>query len=89
MADSIESSSYLSNTLEYTDTSTNTTKKIEIKIPNPKANITESQIKTAMNTFINEQVVLDPFGNPFSTTSLTTASTVNEQKIKLDVGWNG
>lgn len=89
MADSITSDNYLSMSLEYNDTETNKAKSLAIKVPNPKNNITESQIKTAMNTFINQQIILDPFGNAFSTTALTTASTVTEQKIKLDVGWNG
>ena len=89
MADSITNDKYLSMSLEYTDVETNKAKSLAIKVPNPKNNITETEIKTAMNTFINQQIILDPYGNAFSTTSLTTASTVNEQKIKLDVGWNG
>ena len=89
MADSVTTDNYLSMSLEYTDVGTNKAKTLAIKVPNPKNNITETQIKTAMNTFINQQIILDPFGNAFTTDSLTTASTVSEQKIKLDVGWNG
>jgi len=89
MADSISSSNSLNVTMEYTDIETGKNKNIILKVPNPRKNITETEIKTAMNTFINAQVVKDPCGNPFSTTSVTTASTVVENKITLDVGWNG
>lgn len=89
MADSLTSDSYLSIGLEYLDHETNKNKTLAIKVPNPKANITETQIRTAMDTFINQQIILSPEGDSFSTTSVSTASTVTEQKIKLDVGWNG
>ena len=88
MADTIKSSNDLSVGLEYTDTD-NKTKTIYLKVPNPRSNITESEIRTAMNTFINQQIVKDPEGQAFSTTSVSTAYTVNEQKVSLDVGWNG
>ena len=88
MADTVKSSNDLSVGLEYTDTD-NKTKTIYLKVPNPRNNITETEIRNAMNTFINAQIVKDPEGQAFSTTSVSTAYTVNEQKISLDVGWNG
>ena len=88
MADTIKTDNSLNIGLEYTDAD-NKTKTIYLKTPNPRNNITETEIRNAMNTFINAQIVLDPEGNPFSTTSVSTAYTLNEQKVSLDVGWNG
>lgn len=88
MSDTVKSSNDLSVGLEYTDTD-NKTKTIYLKVPNPRNNITETEIRNAMNTFINAQIVKDPEGQAFSTTSVSTAYTVNEQKVSLDVGWNG
>lgn len=83
MADSITSGSTLNIGLEYDDEGT--TKTIYIKLPNPKDNLTESEIRTQTNAFINEQVVLDPNGNPFSTSSVATAYTLAETKYKIDL----
>ena len=87
MADSITSSSELAVGLDYTITEDGQTKErtTYLKVPNPKANLTESQIKTAMNTFINQQIILDPDGKPFSETSIGTAYTQNETKIDIDL----
>ena len=88
MADTVSSSNSLNVGLEYLDENAKT-KTITLKVPNPKANITESQIKNAMNNFVSSGFLLDPLGNAFSSSSVATASTVTEQKIQLDVGWNG
>lgn len=89
MADTLTSDNYLSTSLEYTDHETNTDKKIAIKVPNPKANLTEQQIKTAMTTFINADILLTPDGDHFTQTDILSASIINETKLKLDVGWVG
>ncbi len=87
MADSITSSSELAIGLDYTITENEQTKNrtTYLKVPNPKTNLTESEIKTAMNTFINQQIILDPDGKAFSTTSVGTAYTQNETKIDIDL----
>lgn len=87
MADSISSSSELAVGLDYTKDEEGVLKNrtVFLKIPNPKSNLTESQIKTAMNTFINQQIILDPDGKAFSTTSVGTAYTQNETKIDIDL----
>ena len=87
MADSITSSAELSVGLDYTITEGEQTKNrtTYLKIPNPKANLTESEIKTAMNTFINQQIILDPEGQAFSTTSVGTAYTQYDTKIDIDL----
>lgn len=87
MADSISSSSELAVGLDYTKDEEGVLKNrtVFLKIPNPKSNLTESQIKTAMNTFINQQIILDPDGKAFSTTSIGTAYTQNETKIDIDL----
>lgn len=89
MADSISSSNSLNITMEYYDVTAMKNKNIVLKVPNPRNNITETEIKNAMHNFIGAEVVKDPFGNAFSDSSVTTASTVVETKISLDVGWNG
>lgn len=84
MADSIKSSFELSVGLDYLN-SDNKDKTVFIKIPNPKSNLTESEIRTAVGTFINSQIVFDPMGNAFSTSSIATAYTTNEEKIDIDI----
>lgn len=87
MADSITSSTELAIGLDYIAPSTTggVTKTIYLKLPNPKAGLTESQIRTQMTTFINSQIILDPEGEPFSTTSIGTAYTLKEDKINIDL----
>lgn len=84
MADSITSSTELSIGLDYVNIDGNQ-RTIYLKLPNPKTGLTESQIKTQMTTFINSQIVLDPTGEPFSTTSIGTAYTLKEDKINIDL----
>lgn len=93
MADSITSSYELSVGLDYlgwekqsgTSERKQVTKTAYIKIPNPRANLTESEIKTAVGSFINAQIVFDPEQNPFSTSSIATAFTTSEEKINIDI----
>lgn len=84
MADSIKSSFELSVGLDYlTDDAKEKT--VFIKLPNPKTTLTESEIRTAVGTFINSQIVFDPAGNAFSTSSIATAYTTAEEKIDIDI----
>lgn len=89
MADSITSSSELAIGLDYPhqneETGTTSTRTVYLKIPNPKSNLTEQEIKTAMTTFINQQIIFDPDAQAFSTTSIGTAYTQAETKIDIDL----
>ena len=88
MADSISSSYDLSVGLDYITGDGKGgvgTKTAYLKIPNPKANLTESAIKTAVGNFINTNIVTDEEGNAFSTSSIATAFTTAEEKINIDI----
>lgn len=84
MADSITSNFELSVGLDYINAE-NATKTAYLKVPNPKENLTESEIRTAVGSFINAQIVKDPEGNAFSTSSIATAFTTSEEKINIDI----
>lgn len=83
MADTIKSSSELAVGLDYTDGEK--TKTIYLKIPNPISNPTQSTIKTQVGNFIAQQILNSPSGEPFSTTSIGTAYTLDEEKIDIDI----
>lgn len=88
MADSITSSFELSVGLDYVTGDGKGgigTKTAYLKVPNPKTNLTESAIKTAVGTFINQKIVTDEEGHDFSTTSIATAFTTSEEKINIDI----
>lgn len=83
MADTITSTHELDIGLDYIDDGKEKT--VYIKIPNPKATLTESTIRTQMTTFINAGIVKDPNNEPLSSTSIGTAYTVDETKIDIDL----
>lgn len=83
MSDTITSGRTLNVGLDYVDDTTGKTRTIYIKLPNPKDDLTESTIRNQMNYFT--EVILDPNGNEFSTTSVGTAYTLNETKYKIDL----
>lgn len=83
MADTIKTSFELSIGLDYLNDGNQKT--VYIKLPNPKTNLTETAIRNQMATFIGSQIVFDPLGNAFSTSSVATAYTVNEEKIDIDI----
>lgn len=83
MADTITSSRELDIGLDYDDNGT--TRTVYLKIPNPKANLTETTIRTQTTTFINAGIVKDPNDEAFSSTSIGTAYTVDETKINIDL----
>jgi len=90
LADSITSSFELSVGLEYltgdgTSSGGTAMRTVYLKIPNPKENLTESEIKTAVGSFINQKIVTDEEGHDFSTTSIATAFTTSEEKINIDI----
>ena len=83
MADTIKSSSELAVGLDYTDVDKEKT--VYLKIPNPSSGLTESTIRTQVGTFINQNIVKSPAGTEFSTTSIGTAYTLDEEKIDIDI----
>lgn len=85
MADTIKSTHELDVGLDYYDALSGKEKTAYIKIPNPKANLTESTIRTQMTTFINAGIIRDPNDEPLSSTSIGTAFTVDETKIDIDL----
>lgn len=89
MADTISTENTLAIGFEYTDSETNTTKTTYFKVPNPKDNITESQIRQAAQQLISSAtpLLLDKNANPFDTsTAIATAYTETTTKRELDIG---
>jgi len=65
-------------------------KTIYLKIPNPKADLTESQIKQAVQTLISGEnpILLDTYGEPYnSATAIVAAYTETQEIISLDTGY--
>lgn len=88
MADSTTSTFILGVGLEYEDTETAKTKTTYLKIPNPKDDLTEQQIKTAVHTLIDGEnpVLLDSYGNAFnSNTAIATAYTETQEVIDIEI----
>lgn len=89
MADSITTSSNLSigirNTNGYDEE--NPAKIQYIKIPNPKAGLTEEQIKTAAQPGITNQIYLDEKGVVYASDSkIVTAYTEYQTVTAVDIG---
>lgn len=89
MADTIKSSNDLSIGLDYmeenAETGITSAKTIYLKVPNPKVNLTENEIRTATQTFIEQNIIKDPTGTPFSASAIGTAYTTKETKIDIDL----
>lgn len=80
MADKITTSRTLY--IGYTD---NQNKLETMKLPNPKTNLSEDQIRTAMNYLTDTIGIFDKNGEALSNTQLTTAYIDDVRKIELDI----
>ena len=92
MAQTTTTTNTLGVGLEYNDTAAQRIKTAYLKIPNPKNNLTEQEIKTAVLTLINgeEPIIKDTFGNAFdTTTAIATAYTEAQEVIDIDTGYEG
>lgn len=87
MADTITASNEVTVELKYYDTNSESNKTIKVSIPEPKDNLTESQIKTAVSSALNTGAFLDPHGVQISDTQIFTAYTTKETIQSVDVGW--
>lgn len=90
MADKVTVTKTLGIGYEYLDSETQKTKTVYLKVPNPKDNLTESQIKTAALNFINgeDPIFLPPNSSqPFDTaTAIATAYREEIQTTNYDIG---
>lgn len=91
MADKITEGTILAIGLEYEGVSSEgpKTKTAYVKVPNPKSNLTEQQIRTvALQLISGEGAILrDAEGDDFdSDTAIVTAYTEYEKKIEYDLG---
>lgn len=90
MADKVTITKTLGIGYEYLDSETQKTKTVYLKVPNPKDNLTESQIKTAALNFINgeDPIFLPPNSSePFDTaTAIATAYREEIQTTNYDIG---
>jgi len=92
MAQTTTTTNTLGVGLEYNDSTAQRIKTAYLKIPNPKNNITEQEIRTAVLTLISgeEPVLKDTFGNAFDTaTAIATAYTETQEVIDIDTGYEG
>ena len=88
MSDKVTTSDILGVGLEYMDTETLKAKTTYLKIPNPKDNLTESQIKTAVTNLISGEnpILLTTQGETFdSATAITTAYRETQEIIEIDI----
>ncbi len=73
------------NTNNYTEE--NPAKTQYIKIPNPKDNLTEEQVKNAIQTGFNSQLYIDDKGEVYASDSkIITAYTEISSVISVDIG---
>lgn len=90
MADKVTVTKTLGIGYEYLDSETQKTKTVYLKVPNPKDNLTESQIKTAALNFITgeDPIFLPPNSSqPFDTaTAIATAYREEIQTTNYDIG---
>jgi len=91
LADKVTVTKTLGIGYEYLDSETQKTKTVYLKVPNPKDNLTESQIKTAALNFITgeDPVFLPPENaeGPFETaTAIATAYREEIQTTNYDIG---
>lgn len=87
MADTITSGTILAVGLEYTDINTAKIRTTYLKVPSPKNNLTESQIKAAVSQLITgeEPILKDTYGNAFSESAIATAYTESTEEIDIDI----
>ncbi len=86
MADKVTVTNILAVGIEYPDPETGATKTAYIKLPKPKSNLTEQQIKTNVLPLIRD-VLNDVHNNGFDTaTAIATAYTEDQTTTELDIG---
>lgn len=91
MADTITTSKYLGITIN-NEANNPDAKNQTIKLYNPMTNVTETQIKNAMNKAFEKNLFLDTTNSegdpvPYTTdSSIVTAYTEDQQIEKLDIG---
>lgn len=89
MADKITEGTILAIGLEYADVSADKIKTAYVKVPNPKNNLTEQEIKTVAQQLINGDgaILRDANGAPFdSETAIVTAYREYTKTIEYDIG---
>lgn len=65
---------------------TNSVEKLKkITLKNPKNDLTESEVKTAITNLIEQVGIIDDAGEYFSSSSITTAYTEKTKKTVLDI----
>lgn len=65
---------------------TDSQNKLELlKLPNPKNELEDSDIKTATRYLVSTIGIYDKYGEQFSESSITTAYTEAVKKIELDI----
>lgn len=88
MADTITTQNrlYIGLTDEASAETNNTTAKTTLMyLPNPKTSLTESQIKTAINSALSVGLFLDQYGNPYpSETSIATSYQQSVYSVAFD-----
>lgn len=89
MADTNTSTVTLGVGLEYTDTETQKTKTVYLKMEDPKTNLTEERVKTAVQNLISGEapILLTPDEEKFDTaTAIATAYIERIEKTEFDIG---
>lgn len=88
MADTITTTNILGVGLEYVDDETQRTRTTYLKLPNPKSDLTEQQIKAGVLTLIDgtEPILKDINGNAFNTeTAIATSYFEDQEIIDMDI----
>lgn len=86
MADTVTASSYLGITLNNSVNNENARNQT-LKVPEPKTNLTEQQIKTVINDALTNQILIDNDGTTYTNESeVVTAFTEFSTVRVLDIG---
>lgn len=89
MADKVTTSKTLGVGLEYISTETQKAKTVYLKLENPKTNVTETTIKTAVQNLISgdDPIFLTPEEEEFnSATAVSTAYVEEVRTTEFDIG---
>lgn len=86
MANKVTEASILGIGIEYTDAE-GKKKTAYIKTPNPRENVTETQIKTAMQNYLTGNVFVDENLDPLTGASVSTAYKETTRRTDYDIGY--
>lgn len=86
MADKVTQTKTLGVGIQHGGTTTQTT--TYIKIPNPKQNLNESQIKTAVQLYISSGILGNTDGGTLINPVVKTAYTETVETTDLDIGFS-